>query len=41
MFRITVIVLVAGAVYDHYFLDGYYTSAVEALVRAMMHHMVG
>jgi hypothetical protein len=41
MFRIAVIALVAGAVYDQYFLNGYYTRAVEPLARAMMHHMVG
>jgi hypothetical protein len=41
MFRIAVIALIAGAVYDQYFLGGYYTHAVEALARAMMHHIVG
>ena len=41
MFRIAVIALVAGAVYDQYFLDGYYTRAIEALIRDMMHHMIG
>ena len=41
MFRITVIALVGGAVYDQYFLNGYYTHAAEALARAMTHHIVG
>ena len=34
MFRIAVIA-------DQYLLNGYYTRAVEALARVMMHHMVG
>jgi hypothetical protein len=29
MFRIAVIALVAGAVYDQYFLNGYYTRALK------------
>ena len=41
MFRIAVITLVAGVVYDQYFFDGYYIHVVEALVRSMMHHMIG
>ena len=40
MFRIAVIALIAGAAYDQYFLNGYYTRAVEAVARAMMHHIV-
>lgn len=41
MFRIAVIALIAGAAYDQYFLGGYYTRAIENVVRAMMHHMIG
>jgi hypothetical protein len=41
MLRIVVIVVVAAATYDSYFLDGKYTNAVHATATAFLHHVFG
>jgi len=41
LFRIAAIWLVALAAFDLYFLDGKYIHTVEAVVRSVVHMMVG
>ncbi len=41
MFRIVLIVVVASAIFDLYFLDGKYTNAVHATANAFLHYVFG